>query len=203
MKLSDEHKLTLIGLTVAVLVGCLVYAYNHFLMPSTPSEILDNPEKIFMKPVSAGLKVHVSGAVRREGVYVAKFGDRVVDLITLAGGSLPNADLSALNLAEQVKDGQKIIVPAKEYQSIGIPACRQARSEGGRSGNQNIRKAERGKKININTASLSELDELPGIGPATAQKIIEARPFSKLEDIMKIPRFGKSRFEKLKDGICW
>jgi competence protein ComEA len=195
MKLTDEHKLTLIGLTVALLVGGLVYAYNHFLVPSHPSEILDNPEKIFMKPVSAGLKVHVSGAVRREGVYVAKFGDRVVDLITLAGGSLPNADLSALNLAEAVKDGQKVVIPAKEYQNIGL-------SEGGRSGKQNIRKAERGKKININSASLSELDELPGIGPATAQKMIEARPFSKLEDIMKIPRFGKSRFEKLKDGIC-
>jgi len=195
MNLKDEHKLTLIGLTVAVLVGGLVYAYNHFLVPSHPSEILDNPEKIFMKPVSAGLKVHVSGAVRREGVYVAKFGDRVVDLITLAGGSLPNADLSALNLAEELKDGQKVVIPVKEYQSIGA-------SEGRGSGDQKSRKAEIGKKININTASLSELDELPGVGPATAQKIIEARPFSKLEDIMKIPRFGKSKFEKLKDGIC-
>jgi len=195
MKLTDEHKLTLIGLTVALLVGGLVYAYNHFLVPTHPSEILDNPEKIFTKPVSAGLKVHVSGAIRREGVYVAKFGDRVVDLITLAGGSLPNADLSALNLAEQVKDGQKVVVPVKEYRSISL-------SEREASGNQKSRKTERGKKININTATVSELDELPGIGPATAQKMIEARPFSKLEDIMKIPRFGKSRFEKLKDGIC-
>lgn len=195
MKLKDEHKLTLIGLTVALLVGGLVYAYNHFLVPTQPSEILDNPEKIFIKPASAGLKVHLSGAVRREGVYVVKIGDRVVDLVRLAGGSLANADLSALNLAEEVKDGQKIVVPAKEYQHIGI-------SEGGRSGNQNIRKGDKNRKININTATVSELDELPGIGPATAQKMIEARPFSKLEDLMKIPRFGKSKFEKLKDGIC-
>jgi len=202
MKLTDEHKLTLIGLTVALLVGGLVYAYNHFLVPTHPSEILDNPEKIFTKPVSAGLKIHISGAVRREGVYVAKIGDRVVDLVSLAGGSLPNADLSALNLAEELKDGQKVVVPVKEYRSISLPACRQARSEREASGNQKSRKTERGKKININTATVSELDELPGIGPATAQKMIEARPFSKLEDIMKIPRFGKSRFEKLKDGIC-
>ncbi|MBI5700108.1 ComEA family DNA-binding protein [Candidatus Saganbacteria bacterium] len=196
MKLTDEHKLTIIGLLAAVIVGSLVYAYNHFLVPSTPSEILDKPEKIFEKrPHSGGLKIHISGAVRREGVYVAKIGDRVVDLVTLAGGSLPNADLSALNLAEEVKDGQKVVIPVKEYQSIGA-------SEGRGSGDQKSRKAEIGKKININTASLSELDELPGVGPATAQKIIDARPFSKPEDITKIPRFSKNKFDKLKDRIC-
>lgn len=196
MKLTDEHKLTIIGLLAAVIIGSLVYAYNHFLVPSSPSEILDKPEKIFEKsPHSGRLKIHISGAVRREGVYVAKIGDRVVDLITLAGGSLPNADLSALNLAEEVKDGQKVVVPVKEYQSIG-------RSERDGAGKQRSRKTEREQRININTATASELDELPGIGPATAQKIIEARPFSKLEDIAKIPRFGKSKFEKIKDRIC-
>lgn len=194
MKLKDEHKLTLIGLAVALLVGGLAYAYNHFLVPSSPSEILDNPEKIFTRPVSSRLKVHVSGAVRREGVYVVKIGDRVVDLITLAGGSLPNADLSALNLAEEVKDGQKVVVPVKGYPEIRQPGTRISEDRGIRDGT--------GKKININTATVSELDELPGVGPATAQKIIDARSFSKLEDIMKIPRFGKSKFEKLKDRIC-
>lgn len=190
MKLSDEHKLTIIGLLAAVIIGSLVYAYNHFLVPSKSSEILDKPEKIFSRtPSSSGLKVHISGAVRREGVYVAKIGDRVVDLVTLAGGSMPNADLSALNLAEEVKDGQKVVIPVKVYQDIRI-------SEGGRSGKQSIR------KIKINTATLSELDELPGIGPATAQKIIDARPFSKLEDLAKIPRFGKSKFDKIKDRLC-
>jgi competence protein ComEA len=195
MKISDEHKLTIIGLLVAVIIGSLVYAYNHFLVPSKPSEILDKPEKIFTRPVSSGLKVHLTGAVRREGVYVVKVGDRVVDLITLAGGSLPNADLSALNLAEELKDGQKVVVSAKEYRSIRV-------SERDGLGNQRSRKAERGQKININTATISELDDLSGVGPATAQKIIDARPYSKLEDIMKIPRFGKSKFEKLKDRIC-
>ncbi|MFA4906194.1 MAG: ComEA family DNA-binding protein [Candidatus Margulisiibacteriota bacterium] len=195
MKLTDEHKLTVIGLLAAVIIGSLVYAYNHFLIPSSPSEILDKPEKIFAKsPLFGGVKIHVSGAVRREGVYVAKIGDRVVDVITLAGGSLPNADLSALNLAEEVKDGQKVVIPAKEYQSIG-------RSVGRGSDDQRIRKSERGQRININTATASELDELPGIGPATAQKIIEARPFSRPEDLARIPRFGKSKLEKIKDRI--
>jgi competence protein ComEA len=59
-----------------------------------------------------------------------------------------------------------------------------------------------GGTININTASEKELDDLPGIGPSTAKKIIESRPFSKLEDLLKIARFGKSRLEKLKDRIC-
>lgn len=202
MKLTDEQKLTIIGLLAAVIVGSLVYAYNHFLVPSTPSEILDKPEKNITRPVSAGLKVHISGAVRREGVYVAKIGDRVVDLVTLAGGSLPNADLSALNLAEEVKDGQKVVVPAKEYQSTCLPAGTVGVAEREGSGNQKSRRTEKGQKININTATVSELDELPGVGPATAQKISSARPFSKLEDLTKIPRFSKSKFEKLKDRIC-
>lgn len=188
-----ENRLTVIGLLLAVAVGGLVYGYNHFLVPSKPAELLDKPSQVFESPKSAGIIVQVSGAVKREGVYRLNLGDRILDAIKLAGGELGNADLSPINLAEEIKDGQKIVVPAKEYPDIRV-------SEGGRS--RNIR-GSKDRKINLNTASESELDELPGVGPATARKIVEARPFSKPEDLLKIPRFGKNKIEKLKDKVTF
>jgi len=190
-----ENRLTVIGLLVAVGVGGLVYCYSHFLVPSKPSDLLDKPSQVFESPKSSGIIVQVSGAVRREGVYRLNLGDRILDAIKLAGGESGNADLSPINLAEEIKDGQKIVVPTKVYQDT-------RGSVGGRSGGQDIG-GNQGQKINLNTASEKELDELPGVGPATARKIIEARPFSKPEDLLKIPRFGKNKVEKLKDKVTF
>ncbi|HTY12744.1 MAG TPA: ComEA family DNA-binding protein [Candidatus Omnitrophota bacterium] len=193
MELKGEQKLTVIGLAVAVAVGGAVYIFNHAVCPEKPSKLLDEPGKIFEKKSEASIVVHVCGAVGREGVYRLRAGDRVVDAVRMAGDAAAGADLSAVNLAEALKDGDKITVPLKPLPNIGqlsAPAIGGAKAS-----------AVPGQKVNVNTASASELDSLPGIGPATAAKIIEARPFSKLEDIMKVPRLGKSKFEKLKDRI--
>jgi competence protein ComEA len=134
--------------------------------------------------------VHICGAVKNEGVYKVTVDDRICDVIKMAGGGLAGADFSSLNLAEKVKEGQKIAIP---FKAMLLPETKVSGAL--------PQAAKKQKRINLNTASLAELDELPGVGPATAKKIIAARPFARVEDIMKVKRFGKSKFEKIKDRI--
>ncbi len=175
---------------LAIALGGVVYFYNHFLKPESPELVLDQPARVFETPNK--MIVHVCGAVRREGVYKMRFGDRIIDALKEAGGAKERADLSLINLAEELKDGQKVLILEKQDKGYK------------RSGSGISNKADPlgNALINVNTADEKELDDLPGIGPATAKKIIEARPFSKIEDLLKIPRFGKSRLEKIKDSIC-
>jgi len=192
MEISNEQKITIIGLVVAVLIGGIFYFYNHFLNPEKPSLLLNEPKQIFESTGEREIIVHVCGAVQWEGVYKMHLSDRVVNAIRIAGGPKTNAELSSINLAEELKDGQKIFIPEKIKPIIEAVAPKS-------SGNQ---KNPVGSLTNINSANEKELDDLPGIGPTTARKIIEARPFSKIEDLLKIERFGKSRLEKIKDRIC-
>jgi len=134
-------------------------------------------------------KVDIEGAVRHPGVYNLKPNDRVEDALRAAGGPLPEADLSKVSksLAAKITDGERIIIP---FRSSNL-------SSSAGTGNSNL--------ININTASLSELDSLPGIGPSTAQKIIDYREahggFSSIEEIMNVSGIGEAKFEKIKDLI--
>lgn len=139
--------------------------------------------------------------MRREGVYKLKFGDRLLDAVNEAGGAVANADLSVVNLAEVVKDGEKIMIPIKQIaaesvsddQNTSLPADKAKTS------------AAPLQKVNINTADEKALDSLPGVGPSTAQAIIEYRaksgPFSRTEQIMEVPRIGKAKFERIKNKI--
>ncbi len=143
------------------------------------------------------LAVHVAGAVKSPGVYYLKPGDRVKDAVQQAV-PLPDAELNSLNLARRVTDGEKIYVPkhgeaaavGESSMGQGIPA----------------QQGETGGKININTASATELDTLPGIGPSLAARIIDYReksgPFKSTEDIQKVSGIGARRYEQLKDLIA-
>jgi competence protein ComEA len=138
--------------------------------------------------------IHVSGAVRREGVYRLKVGDRKIEAIQLAGGALITADLANLNLAEPIKDGERVVVPTKRVEG-----------EKG-SGYQNISlSGTAAGLVNINTAKAEELDKLQGIGLSTAKSIIEYRKkigfFNRIEQLMELPRFGKAKFERIKNQI--
>jgi len=141
------------------------------------------------KPEVSDIYVHVSGRVRNPGVYSLKTGERVIDAINKAGGALPDADLDALNLAQKLHDEDKIYVPKK----------------GEISNNNHGISSNNSGKININTASVTELEKLPGIGETLAQRIVEYREkygrFQKIEDIMKVSRIGPKIFEQIKDMI--
>lgn len=131
--------------------------------------------------------VDVSGAVARPGVYTLSANLRVNDAIAAAGGIVEGADTSKINLAAKIGDGQKIYVPASG----------EVTSDKG----QGISRAT--GLVNINSASESELDTLPGVGPVTAQKIIAARPYSALEELLSKKAVGSSTFEKIKNLITF
>ena len=148
-----------------------------------------------LKPAApVRLVVHVAGAVRRPGVYRFRDGERVADAVARAGGSTPNADLSALNLAAPLSDGVQVLVPAAApVEAKGAPSGAEA------SG------SPVGRKVHLSAASADELDELPGVGPVTAQKIVDWRlqhgPFRTLEDLDAIPGIGPARIEQLRDLV--
>lgn len=182
--LTKEQQYILLGLIASLVVGFGVMLFKGYFSSPDNQIMIENPAGL----IKQGILAHISGAVRNEGVYRLKSGDRLMDALEAAGGALPFADLSALNLAETVKDGQKIIVPAKlivaeKFSTAGTPS----------------------KRVNLNTADEKALDALPGIGASTAKTIVAYRrkngPFARIEQIMEIPRFGKAKFERIKDSI--
>jgi competence protein ComEA len=142
----------------------------------------------------APLRVYVTGAVRRSDVYLVPAGSLVKDAIAAAGGATDDADLEQINLAIQVYDQQQIHVPRKG--EVVTPIAAPSGTPGAQDG---------AGTVNINTASVQELDTLPGIGPAIAQRIVDYRtengPFAAVEDITNVKGIGPSTLEKLEGLI--
>ncbi len=134
------------------------------------------------------LVVHVAGAVNRPGLYELDDGSRIDDAIAEAGGAKPKAALELVNLAAPVADGQQVLVPAR-----GTPAA----SGVGESG-----PAAPGGKVSLNSATIEQLDALPGIGPVTAQQIVDFREtnggFGSIEELDAVPGIGPARLEQLR-----
>lgn len=139
------------------------------------------------------LVVHVVGAVRRPGLYELEEGSRVDDAIEKAGGPKPKAALEYVNLAAPVADGQQVVVPAR---SPAAPAAADA------AGSPSAPPAG---PVHLNTATLEQLDSLPGIGPVTARKILEYREthgaFRTIEELDAIPGIGPARLEQLREVV--
>ena len=142
------------------------------------------------EPLSARtrLVVHVVGAVRRPGLFRLVEGSRVADAVARAGGPTPRAELSAVNLAAPLADGQQVVVPVR-----GATAA----AGGARSA--------AGTKVSLGAATVEQLDELPGIGPVTAEKIVDWRaahgPFRSVEDLDDVPGIGPARIEQLRELV--
>ncbi len=144
------------------------------------------------------LFVHVAGAVARPGVYQVKEGSRVIDALGAAGGTLKLSDANALNLAAKVCDGQKVYVPKK-----GEAPPQQVQEASGMGLGASF---ESGGKVNLNTASIEQLDALPGVGPSTAKRIIDYRntsgPFKRVDNLKDVDGIGAKKFDQLKDLVC-
>jgi competence protein ComEA len=136
--------------------------------------------------------VHVAGAVRAPGVYRMRAGARVDDAVRRAGGALPRADLTQVNLAAKVEDGRQIVVPRRV--TAGSAPAGSAASP-----------AQPSVPLNLNAATLEQLDELPGVGPATAQKILDYREehggFGSVEELGQVPGIGDVRLASLRDKV--
>jgi competence protein ComEA len=169
---------------------------------SSPIEILPPDPTPSPAPTATStpspVRVYVTGAVLHPDVYRLATGSIVKDAIEAAGGVTEDADLMRVNLAQELQDQQQIYVPRVGEEEAPPPVT------GGASA-PSSRGAVLGGKVNINTATAEELDTLPGIGPAFAQRIIEYReangPFESIEGIINVSGIGDATFEKIKDRI--
>ena len=150
---------------------------------------------------AAEVYVDVDGAVVSPGVYRLKEGARVSQAIDAAGGLSAEADVTGLNRASKVADGQKIYVPkVGEQQAVT--------AGGGADGGAVVTSGanDAAGLVNINTASSAELQTLSGIGPSVAQSIIDERtkngPFASVDDLMRVSGIGEKKLAKIKDCIC-
>lgn len=177
--------------------------------------------------------IHITGEVVNPGVIVAKEGDRIKDVVEQAGGLTSEADTSKVNLAFKVSDGQKIVIPnIKEKNEEDNNVLNKERKTSnsteqnnvyGQNNNKTVKnnnyviedsgenivvdgtKAKNEEKVNINTATQTELETLTGIGPSTASKIIEYRKengsFKTIEDIKNVKGIGDAKYKKIKNDI--
>ena len=156
------------------------------------------------------IAIHITGEVKKTGILYLEKGSRIVDAIEAAGGKTKNANLDQVNLAYVLEDGQKIYIPNKN-EKLEAGAYIIANSGNnvlveGRKNNKDTNSKGVSGKVNINSANQSELETLPGIGAALAQRIIEYREsngdFEKIEDIQNVKGIGDSKYSNIKDNIC-
>jgi competence protein ComEA len=144
-------------------------------------------------PSPATIIVDVAGWVRKPGVYEFASGDRVIDAVNRAGGARKGADLTSLNLAAPLADGTQVVVPREGSTAPGVTGTAGTSSSGGTT------------LINVNTATETELETLPGVGPVTAAAIIDYRtkngPFASVDDLIDVSGIGPSTLEQIRPFV--
>ena len=166
----------------AIAIGIAGIAGAFLLWPAAAAV---PPVEIALPRTTAGIvTVHVSGSVAAPGLVSLPAGARVADAVVAAGGALPGADLSALNLAAPITDGQQLVVPAYSASGAAAPA------DG---------------RVRINTADVASLEVLPGVGPVLAERIVSYRdihgPFSAIEDLLDVPGIGESKLAAMREAV--
>ncbi len=218
MGLNNKQKIIFtILIIILILIGIYVYniRFNETLEDNIHTEnvnninlvgnILENTEDKNEKDNI--IIVHITGAVKKTGIVKLIQGARIYDAIEMADGSLEEADLSKVNLAYILEDAQKIYIPFKGEINENSEEQEYITSDFGNTSGiiQNTNKGE-SEKVNINTANQTELETLPGIGTATAEKIIDYRnkngKFNSIEDIQNVKGIGQSKYENIKENIC-
>jgi competence protein ComEA len=148
---------------------------------------------------AAEVVVHVAGAVAEPGVQRLPTGARVIDAVEAAGGALPDADLARINLAAPLTDGQQVYVLRPGEVPPALPPGSQVGGPDGASA------AGTGGPVDVNRASADQLDELPGVGPTTAEAIIAHReqngPFGSVDELIDVRGIGEAKLEQLRDLV--
>jgi len=185
---------------VATQAGAQPPGVSLAALPSSAPAAAASPAASPSTTVAAAVVVaYVCGAVRRPGVYTFAPGARITDLIEKAGGATGAAELQTVNLAALLTDGQQVVVPERGAPGVAVAASDPAATSAG-SG-----VVAAGAPVNLNTATMAELDTLPGVGPSTAQKILDYRTaqggFKSVEDLNNVSGIGDVTFAELKDLV--
>jgi competence protein ComEA len=175
-------------LALVLVLGTLVLAQRVRGGASAAPPPVAAPRAAVARP--AALFVDVVGAVRRPGLYNLRQGTRVADAVHAAGGVTRKADLEAINLAAPLADGEQVLVPRR-----GAPSSAAAVAGGSASA----------APVQLSVATAEQLDALPGIGPATAARIVAYRqehgPFRSVDDLVGVPGIGPAKLAALKDLV--
>jgi competence protein ComEA len=170
----------------------LLLGVRHLAVARAPTAEPPLAPALQAQPAQKILIVHVVGAVRRPGLYRLADGSRVADAVRRAGGSTRRADLSLINLAAPLADGLQVVVPRRQP--------RAAAAAGG------VDSGTPTGPVHLNSATLEALDTLPGVGPVTAQKILDYRQqhgaFASVDELDAIPGIGPQRLDQLRDLVA-
>ena len=177
----------------ALLLVALVLAGRHLAGAGASSAARQRAAPMELERVAAAappkLVVHVVGAVRRPGLYRLRDGSRIADALARAGGATRRADVAAINLAAPVADGAQVVVPRRDAVGGGGGAAGSAAGPAGAG------------PVSLSTATLEQLDALPGVGPVTAQKILDYRDargaFRSVVALEGVPGIGPAGLERL------
>lgn len=194
------YKKSLLVLFCIALFASISTFYYLYTQEDTTPIITDNMQTQTQdKQEDTTITVYVSGEVNSPGLVELPIDSRIADAIKACGDFTPLADKAKINLAQKLTDGMQIQVSSK---APVINSNEQVNDTNSNSPNNN----SSSNLININTATKEDLDTLPGIGPATAQKIIDYRQehgnFSSIEDIKNVKGIGEAKFSKMQDKIC-
>jgi competence protein ComEA len=184
---------------LSILAGALWIARRP---PPGAIEILPPPTATPTRPPEPGptpgpMHVDVAGAVVASGVYLLPPGSIVADAIAIAGGPAADADLDRINKAVELQDGAQVMVPRREQ--TGTPQAARAGSVPAAPGDAQPGAA--GGLIDLNSATLEELETLPGIGPALAQRIVDGRPYAASEDLLRVKGIGHVLYDEVRHLI--
>lgn len=193
MPFAVSRSTAIVGVGLALVALALVGQRLAQAGASRAPEPVATPlEPVAASPSRALLVVHVVGAVRRPGLYRLREGARIADAVRRAGGAARGADLAGLNLAAPLVDGVQIVVPNLREPTEAPGATDPASGAPVAA-------------ISLSSATLEELDTLPGIGPVTAQKIVDYRaehgPFASVDDLDAVPGIGPTRVEQLRELV--
>ena len=195
-----QRRRPLLAAAVALVLLLLAARYVLPAGTTTPAAPLPPPPSSGIGAAGAPkarVVVDVVGAVRLPGLYRLADGSRIADAVTRAGGATPKADLAQVNLAAPLADGEQIVVPRR-----GAPV---AAGSGSGSAGPGSGGAAPAAPVQLSTASLEQLDTLPGVGPVTAQKILDYRTkhgaFHSADELDAVPGIGPKRLEQLRDLV--
>ena len=197
MSIAISRSTAVVCVCVALALLALVGQRLAQAGAASEQEVAAEPlEPVAAPPARPVLVVHVVGEVRRPGLYRLREGARIADAVRRAGGARQRADLAALNLAAPLVDGVQVLVPARADTSASVPPGPGAAGSAG--------EAAVGP-VSLSSATVEELDELPGIGPVTAQTIVDYRrehgPFGSVDDLDAVPGIGPARLEQLRELV--